>query len=67
MAKPRQEPKRVQIIRIPELLYVDVITFCPEMLSPAGGMRYGAINNYITQLIREDIAKRKEAVRKISA
>lgn len=64
MGRPAKEPARVVILRFPESLYAELILLRPELLTPQGSTKYGAMTSYFVNLVRQDLEAIKESARK---
>lgn len=56
--------KRVQI-RLPDELYAQLYLLVPEIKAPDGATRYGKISAYITSLVSQDLAQRRQKLLKL--
>lgn len=61
MGRPAKEPARVVILRCPESLYAELILLRPELLTPQGNTKYGAMTSYFVNLVRQDLEAIKES------
>ncbi len=53
--RPTAGKRHTQVIRIPESELLEIYLHNPSMVSPQGGVRYGAMQEYILNLIRQDL------------
>jgi hypothetical protein len=61
--RPKVPPRKQLSIYLPEELYHKMILLCPELLTPAGVTRYGAVSTYFSALVSQDLARREESLR----
>lgn len=61
--KPSKGPRHVVTLRVEEALWAEVLMLRPQLQDSHGSTRYGAINSYITALIRQDINELKRRIR----
>lgn len=57
--RPDKGPRRDTHVRVPEAMLVELLAYNPQMLSPGGGLRYGAMQDYLLNLMKEDLEKQR--------
>jgi len=65
VGRPPKEPSRQVVVRMPESLYAELMLLkADELLTPQANTKYGAITSYFLRLVREDLEKKKDEMRK---
>lgn len=62
--RPAKPPWRAIIWRGPENLLIELYALHPTLRDGQGGTRYGAIQDYITGLVVQDLEKRRREIRR---
>lgn len=64
MSRNKLPPRTQRIVRLDDELYAELILLKPQMRTVEGYTRHGAWNNYIVNLIRADLARVKDRIRR---
>jgi hypothetical protein len=56
-------PVRQIILRVPEMIYAELITLVPDIVGSDGTTRYGATQQYFTSLMHQDLERRRALLR----
>jgi len=63
VGRPHIGPRKDVHVRVPDAMLLELYSYNPQMLSPAGGVRYGALQEYLLRLLSLDLeAKRRELI-----
>lgn len=64
VGRPTKGPRKDIHVRVPEPMLIELFVHYPNMLAPTGGVRYGAIQDYLLNLMRQDLEQRRKAVKR---
>ncbi len=60
--RPEKPARREIIWRAPEVMLAELYALNPKLLDSMGQARYGAMQDYLTSLVNQDIAKRRAEI-----
>lgn len=55
VGRPPAGPRKTVNIRVPEAMLLELFFHKPQMLSPSGGVKYGALQEYFITLLQQDL------------
>lgn len=65
--RPAKNPRREIIWRADETVLMELYSLNPSLLDAQAQARYGAMQNYLTSLVTQDLEKRRSLLRKQAA
>lgn len=62
VGRPEKGPRKDIHVRVPEHMLLELYAFNPQMLAASGGTRYGAVQEYLLNLMRRDLEEQRARV-----
>lgn len=60
VGRPSAGPRKDVHVRVPDAMLVELFLYKPHMMAPGGGVKYGAIQEYLLGLMQLDLEQTRK-------
>lgn len=66
VGRPAAGPRKDVHVRVPDHMLVELFLYNPQMMAPGGGVKYGAIQEYLLGLMKLDLEQTRKRLQEKS-